>query len=82
MKIVISAVCKNYSISFNEPRSIAVYLLCQIHGASLNNIDEMFNIKAYSTVSSIVQKNSRLKKYDRKIKTQIKKIQDSISMGQ
>ncbi|RZB33500.1 MAG: hypothetical protein SRB1_01127 [Desulfobacteraceae bacterium Eth-SRB1] len=85
--------CENYGVSFNEllitrrgllnePRSIAVYLLRQIRGENLNNIGELFNIKAYSTVSSIIRRISMLKKYDRKIKKQIGKIQDSISMGQ
>jgi len=90
---VISAVCENYGVSFNEllitrrgffnePRSIAVYLLRQIRGDNLNNIGELFNIKAYSTVSNIIQRISRLKKYDEKIKKQIEKIQDSINKGQ
>ena len=64
---------------FNEPRNIAVYLLRQIRGENLNNIGEMFNIKAYSTVSGIIRRISRLKKYNRKIKKQIGKIQDSIT---
>jgi chromosomal replication initiation ATPase DnaA len=67
---------------FNEPRSIAVYLLGQIRGDNLNNIGELFNIKAYSTVSSIIRRISRLKKYDRKIKKRIGKIQDIINKGQ
>ena len=90
---IISAVCENYGVSFNEllitrrglfnePRSIAVYLLRQIRGENLNNIGELFNIKAYSTVSSIIRRIARLKKYDRKIKKEIENIQDSISMGQ
>jgi hypothetical protein len=41
-----------------------------------------FNIKAYSTVSSILRRVSKLKKHDRKIKKQIGKIQDSINKGQ
>jgi len=56
---------------FNEPRNIAVYLLRQVRGESLNNISELFNIKAYSTVSSILRRVSRLKKSDRKIKKQV-----------
>jgi len=60
----------------------AVYLLRQIRGENLNIIGELFNIKAYSTVSSIIRRISRLKKYDKKINKQIGKIQDSISMGQ
>ena len=85
--------CEHYGVSFNEllktrrgilnePRNIAVYLLRQIRGERLNNIGEQFNIKAYSTVSSILRRVSRLKKYDRKIKKQIGKIQDSINKGQ
>ena len=67
---------------FNEPRNIAVYLLRQIRGENLNNICELFNIKTYSTVSSILLRVSRRKKYDRKIKKRIGKIQDSINKGQ
>jgi len=90
---IISSVCEDYGVSFNEllitrrgvfnePRNIAVYLLRQIRGENLNNIGELFNIKAYSTVSSILQRVSKLKKYDRKIKKRIGKIQDSINNGQ
>jgi len=90
---IISAVCEHYGVSFNEllitrrgifnePRNIAVYLLRQIRGENLNSIGEQFNIKAYSTVSSILRRVSRLKKYDRKIKKRIGKIQDSINKGQ
>ena len=89
---IISAVCENYGVSFNEllitrrgifnePRNIAVYLLRQIRGENLNNIGEMFNIKAYSTVSGIIRRISKLIKYNRKIKNQIGEIQDSINMG-
>jgi len=34
-------------------------------GENLNNIDELFNIKAYSIVSSIIRRVSKLKKYDK-----------------
>jgi len=91
--LIISSVCKHYGVSFNEllitrrgifnePRNIAVYLLRQIRGENLNNIGELFNIKAYSTVRSIIRRVSKLKKYDRKIKIQIGKIQDIINKGQ
>ena len=90
---IISAVCEHYGVSFNkllitrrgifnEPRNIAVYLMRKIRGENLNNIGEQFNIKAYSTVSTILRRVSRLKKYDRKIKKRIGKIQDSINKGQ
>ncbi len=66
---------KDYIISmitkrgiFNEPRNIAVYLLRQIRGENLNNIGEQFNIKAYSTASSILRRILRLKNMTAKLK--------------
>lgn len=66
---------KDYIISmitkrgiFNEPRNIAVYLWRQIRGENLNNIGEQFNIKAYSTVSSILRIALRLKNMTAKLK--------------
>jgi putative transposase len=90
---IILSVCEHYGVTFNEllmtrrgifnePRNIAVYLLRQIRGENLNNIGKLFNIKAYSTVSSILRRVSKLKKYDRKINRQIEKIQDRINKGQ
>jgi hypothetical protein len=90
---IISSVSEHYGLSldellitrrgvFNEPRNIAVYLLRQIRGESLNNIGGRFNINAYSTVSSILRRVSRLKKNDRKINKRIDKIQNSINKGQ
>jgi len=92
-ELIISAVCDHYNVSFNElfltrrgifnePRNIAVYLLRHIRGESLNNIGKLFNIKTYSTVSSIIQRVSRLKKCDRKIRKQLLSIQDNITKGQ
>jgi chromosomal replication initiation ATPase DnaA len=66
----------------NEPRNVAVYLLRQIRGESLNDIGELFNIKAYSTVSNIIRRVSRLKKCDGKTKKQIGNIQNRINKGQ
>ncbi|OPX36362.1 MAG: hypothetical protein B1H11_07605 [Desulfobacteraceae bacterium 4484_190.1] len=48
---------------------------------TLTTIGEMFNIKAYSTVSGIIRRIPRVIKNNRKIKKQIGKIQDSINMG-
>jgi putative transposase len=45
-------------------------------------LGEQFNIKAYSTVSSILRRVSMLKKYDRKIKKRIGEIENSINKGQ
>ena len=53
-----------------------------LQDAGFFKIGKLFNIKAYSTVSSILRRVARLQKYDRKIKKQIGKIQDSINNGQ
>ncbi len=90
---IISAVCEHYDVSFNEllitrrgilnePRDIAVYLIRQIRGETLNSIGELLDIKAYSTISSIIRRVSRLNKFDTKIKNQIGKIQDIINKDQ
>lgn len=89
---IISSVCKHYNIpfdemlktrrgSFNEPRNVAVYLLRHMRGESLENIGKQFNIRAYSTVSSIIRRVSRLKKGDRKMRNQICTIKDFINKG-
>jgi hypothetical protein len=91
--LIISLVCEHYGVSFNELlitrrgicnelRNVAVYLLRQIQGENLNNIGELFNIKAYSTVSSIIRRVSRFKKFDKKLKKHIGNIIDSLDKGQ
>jgi putative transposase len=78
---IISSVCEHYGVSFkellitrrgifNEPRNIAVYLLRQIRGENLNNIGKLFNIKTYSTVSSILRRVSMLKNMTEKLKNE------------
>ena len=66
----------------DKVRNIAVYLLRQIRGESLKDIDELFNIRAYSTVSSIIQRVSKLMKCDRRIRKQIVNMIDRIKIGQ
>jgi len=90
---IISSVCKHYGVSvdellktrrgiFNEPRNIAVYVLRHIRGESLESIGKHFNIRAYSTVSSILRRVSKLKKNNRKIKNRIDTIKNIINKGQ
>jgi len=75
-----SAVCNFYGIDekellgskrgvANEPRNMAIYLARRLSGDSLVQIAKTFNVGAYSSVSSVVnrtgsqlQTNARLKK--------------------
>jgi len=90
---IISVICGYYNASFNEllvsrrgvfnkPRNVAIYLLRNIRGDNLNDIKNIFQINAYSTVSSIIQTVSKLTKSDRKLRQQIEEIKDNIYKGQ
>ena len=90
---IISAICGYYNVSFNEllvtrrgvfnkPRNVAIYLLRNIRGDNLNDIKNIFQINAYSTVSSIIQTVSKMNKFDRKFRQQIEAIKNNISKGQ
>lgn len=93
VKMIIETVCAYYDVTFNdlmktkrgyfnEPRNYAVYLLRHIRGEELGSIAEMFNIKAYSTVSSIVRRVAKLKQQDKKVRKRLEKIQSIIYKGQ
>jgi REP-associated tyrosine transposase len=85
---IISAVCDYYNVGFDEllisrrryfntPRNVAIYLLRHLRGDDLNSIKELFLIKTYSTVSSIIQKMAHLKTTNRKIRKDIQTIKNS-----
>lgn len=90
---IISEICGYYNVSYNEllmtrrgvfnkPRNVAIYLLRNIRGDNLNDIKSIFKINAYSTVSSIIQKVTKLKKSDRRLRQQIEAIKKNITKGQ
>jgi len=92
-ELIISTVCDYYKVSFNdllktrrgsfnEPRNIAIYLIRYIRGENLNNIGELFNIKRYSTVSSIIQRVGSLRKKDKKFRRHIEIIENKLYKGQ
>ncbi len=41
---------------FNEPRNVGIYLLRHLRNDSLKEVEEVFKIYKYSTVSSIVER--------------------------
>ena len=64
---------------FNETRNVGIYLLRHLRNDSLKEVEEVFKIEKYSTVSSIVErvkqemgKNKKIKKrfeeFSKKIK--------------
>lgn len=81
-KVSFNDLLKTQRGSFNEPRNIAVYLIRYIRGENLNNIGELFNIKRYSTVSSIIQRVGSLRKKDKKFRKHIEIIENRLHKGQ
>ena len=90
---IISEICGYYNVSYNEllmtrrgvfnkPRNVAIYLLRNIRGDNLNDIKSIFKINAYSTVSSIIQKVTKLKMSDGRLQQQIETIRKNVSKGQ
>ena len=90
---IISEICRYYNVSYNElqmsrrgvfnkPRNVAIYLLRNIRGDNLNDINSIFKINAYSTVSSIIQKVTKLKISDRRLQQQIETINKNVSKSQ
>ena len=56
--------------------------ICHIRGDNLNDIKNIFQINAYSTVSRIIQTVSKLTKSDRKFRQQIEEIKNNSTEGQ
>jgi hypothetical protein len=42
--------------SFNEPRNMAIYLTRRLRGDGLKQIGEQFQVKKYSSVSSVIER--------------------------
>jgi putative transposase len=86
---IIRAVCDYYNVGFedllisrrghlNIPRNVAIYLFRSLRGDDLNSIKDAFQIKTYSTISSIVQKMTHLKAENRKIRKDIQFIKNRV----
>lgn len=78
-------VCRTYGITkgelvksrrgtFNEPRSVAIYLTRMIRSDGLMDICKDYNLKKYSSASSIVENVKKKLLKDRKFRNRIKKL--------
>ncbi|MFV9692149.1 MAG: helix-turn-helix domain-containing protein [Desulfobacteria bacterium] len=88
-----TAICKFYSInaedlliskrgSANVPRNIAIYLARRLRGDNLDAIAKAFNIRAYSSVSSVVNRTRILLSKDRKLRKACEQINRNLTKGQ
>jgi REP element-mobilizing transposase RayT len=83
------AVCKYYKIdptqlyqtkrgTFNEARSMGIYLCRYIRGDTLIQIGEEFKIESYSTVSSVIERFKELIKSDRRLFHKVEHLRKAI----
>ena len=66
----------------NEPRNAAIYLTRKYSGKTLLEIGVEFNMRHYSSVSSVVNKMIQLVKQDRHIRKRVQGIEEIINKGQ
>ena len=83
---IIISVCDYYGVnrddlftskrgSFNEPRSAAIYLMRKLRRDRLCEIGQVFKIRKYSTVSSIVERFKLRMKNEAKLRNRVKRVE-------
>lgn len=88
-----SAVCKFYGIDekallgskrgvANEPRKIAIYLARRLSRENLDEIAKAFNVGAYSSVSSVVNRTGSQLRRDSRLKKSYQQICAALRMSQ
>jgi chromosomal replication initiation ATPase DnaA len=86
---IISIVCTYYDVArqdlliskrgtFNEPRSIAIYLLRRFRRDSLKEIGKLFNLEKNRSVSSIIERMKNRIRNSQEIKMRIKKMEKEV----
>lgn len=87
------AVCKHYGVdekellisqrgSFNEPRNMAIYLTRRLRGDGLKQIGEQFQVKKYSSVSSVIERMNAAMANDRKLRDRLENLVTVMSKSQ
>ena len=67
---------------FNEPRNVAIYLMRRLRGDSLVEIGKIFQMKKYSSVSSIIERLKAQIAKDRNLRKRVQKLESKISKSQ
>ena len=66
----------------NEPRNIAIFLLRHLKGSKLDEIGREFDIRKYSSVSTIIERTKQRAIKDRKFKKRIEEIKLDLKVSQ
>jgi hypothetical protein len=86
-------VCKIYSCSnedlliskrgkCNEARNVAIYLTRRYTGGNLKHIGDEYNIKNYSSVSTVINRTAEQLENNRKLRKKITEIESELNMSQ
>ena len=86
-------VCRSYNVKekaltearrgiTNEPRNVAVYLMRNMRGDSLEQIGREFKMAKYSTVSSVIERMKAMIAKDCRLRNRMAELQEEISMSQ
>ena len=67
---------------FNEPRNVAIYLMRRLRGDSLVEIGKIFEMKKYSSVSSIIERLKAQMAKDRGLRKRVSKLESQVTKSQ
>jgi len=92
-KRIKEVVCSSYNVkeelltvtrrgTANEPRNVAIYLMRQLRGDSLEEIGREFRIATYSSVSSVIERTKAMIAKDRTLRHRIEELKKEIYMSQ
>lgn len=66
----------------NEPRNIAIFFMRHLKGSKLDEIGWEFDIRKYSSVSTIIERTKQRAIKDRKFKKRIEEIELDLKVSQ
>ncbi len=93
VKKIKRTVCRSYGVKeadliisrrgiSNEPRNIAIFLMRNLKGGKLDDIGREFNVRQYSSVSTIIERTKQRAVKDRKFAKRIEQIKLDLKVSQ
>jgi len=93
VKKIKETVCRSYGVKeadlfisrrgiSNEPRNIAIFLMRNLKGSKLDDIGREFNVRQYSSVSTIIERTKQRAVKDRKFAKRIEQIKLDLKVSQ
>lgn len=67
---------------FNEPRNVAIYLCRLLRGDLLDELGRDFDLKRYSSVSTVMERTKVQISKDRKLRQRVEKLKTVLTKSQ